>query len=903
MRLLVLATSLCLVGTALGGTPSVDAMVRKPTDIPAEDLRLALQTLARQRGFQFVYRADLVNGVRTPGAHGNLTTQEALTQLLRGTALTYGYLREKAVTIVRADGRAALAPRGDSANRQDSKDDEKAGRSFSGRFRMAQVAQGRNQGTGSALEAGNPADSQDARRAVALQTIMVTAQRVAQPENRVPISITAYSTATLNQRGIEGIDDIARQTPAITFSRDSLGRSQISIRGIASTVGAQTTGIYIDDTPIQVRNAGATSTDFYPVVFDLARVELLRGPQGTLFGAGSEGGTVRFITNQPDFSQYSVYARTAVSATENGSPSEEAGLAVGGPIADDVLAFRASAYLDSVGGYIDRVNPQTGATEEADSNWTNTDAETVSLAFRPASRLTLTASLFRQYMHTGNMSPTWWEQLSDPSADRYVTGNLLPSPDYDGFLLPSLRAEYDLSSVSVISSASYVYRHDTAYPDYSEYIHYLVTRNPYPTSADEYARGNFLDTQRYFTEETRVQSAVHGARFHWVAGLFYQDNKQSDEELISMPNFPEFFLAARGISYATFYGSPLGPGSSVYTDIEKVRDEQVAGFGQMDYRVIPSLTATAGVRVSHFNYSFTSQNFGPFAGTSTYGGIQSETAVAPRYSLAYQVTDRDMVYASAARGFRPGGAERVPTNLCDPDLRFLGIGKAPSTYDSDNVWSYEVGSKDTLAGGHLSLAGSLYYIKWRNIQQPVRLPDCGQSTILNLGSASSKGFDLSLRAVVVNGLMADLGVGYTNAVADKTIAIPGAANPLIVKGDSIGGPLFSPWQLTAGLEYDWQALDGRDAFVRADYQFHSRGPRPDPLLLGFDPKIPRTPSNSFVSLRLGMQLSDWEVSLFADNLLDSHVELQRSRQNATPIYDGLTFRPRTVGVRAIFRSN
>src|SRR6185312_10020221 len=216
------------------------------------------------------------------------------------------------------------------------------------------------------------------------------------------------------------------------------------------------------------------------------------------------------------------------------------------------------------------------------------------------------------------------------------------------------------------------------------------------------------------------------------------------------PNLPEIFFAAHGVSYVSVFGTPLGPDYSVYTDIENIHDDQLAGYGQVDYQILRKLTLTAGARVARFQYDFSSQNFGPFAGSSVGGGSHSEKSVAPKYGVSYQISRDDMIYATASRGFRPGGAERVPPRPCDSDLQSLGIGQAPSTYDSDNLWSYELGTKDTFAQ-RVSIAASAFYIKWNNIQQSIRLPVCGQSTILNLGSATSKGFDLSMQALLARG--------------------------------------------------------------------------------------------------------------------------------------------------------
>src|SRR5882672_3521278 len=190
----------------------------------------------------------------------------------------------------------------------------------------------------------------------ALEEIVVTATRREESISKVPISVSAFSQDMIDQRGIKDFNDVVRFTPGVTI--DTSGTNAISIRGISSSGGAGTTGIYIDDTPIQMRALGFNPEDTLPKTFDLDRVEVLRGPQGTLFGSGSEGGTVRYIMNQPSVTKESTYARAEVSSTAYGEPSYEAGIAHGGPLIDNVLGFRASVWYRYDGGWIDRVDGQ-----------------------------------------------------------------------------------------------------------------------------------------------------------------------------------------------------------------------------------------------------------------------------------------------------------------------------------------------------------------------------------------------------------------------------------------------------------------------------------------------------------------------------------------------------------------
>jgi len=214
-----------------------------------------------------------------------------------------------------------------------------------------------------------------------LEEIVVTATRREENISKVPISVTAFSQDMIDQRGIKDFQDVVRFTPGVSI--DTSGTNAISIRGISSSGGAGTTGIYIDDTPIQMRALGFNPDDTLPKTFDLDRVEVLRGPQGTLFGAGSEGGTVRYIMNQPSVTKESTYVRTEISTTRSGEPSYEFGIAHGGPIVEDVFGYRASVWYRYDGGWIDRIDPTTGALVDKNANHANTVTARLAFLIKP----------------------------------------------------------------------------------------------------------------------------------------------------------------------------------------------------------------------------------------------------------------------------------------------------------------------------------------------------------------------------------------------------------------------------------------------------------------------------------------------------------------------------------------
>ena len=302
-----------------------------------------------------------------------------------------------------------------------------------------------------------------------LQEIVVTATRREESLSKVAVSVTAITQEGLDIRGIKDIQDVARFTPGIKV--DNSGTNNISIRGIASSGGAGTTGIYIDDTPIQMRALAFNPDEALPKSFDIERVEVLRGPQGTLFGAGSMGGTVRYITTQPSLRKSSVYSRSEISFTQGGDPSYEAGVAAGGPLIEGTFGARISAWYRKDGGWIDRINPDTGAMVDKRANHNETTLLRLAAIWAPNDKWTLTPSFYYQQEKKNDADNYWVTPrsdaastaipTSDPSSHHFISANPTQRYSPDKLYLPSLKIEGDLDKVHLISSTSYYHRDNT----------------------------------------------------------------------------------------------------------------------------------------------------------------------------------------------------------------------------------------------------------------------------------------------------------------------------------------------------------------------------------------------------------------------------------------------------------
>jgi outer membrane receptor protein involved in Fe transport len=393
-----------------------------------------------------------------------------------------------------------------------------------------------------------------------------------------------------------------------------------------------------------------------------------------------------------------------------------------------------------------------------------------------------------------------------------------------------------------------------------------------------------------------------------VAGLFFQHEHQSSDQYVpdTPASFNQLVEAALGESTQQAFGMGLADGIYSYRSLIDSLDKQIAAFGEASLKVMGGLTLTAGVRVERSTFSFTNRSDGPFnGGLTVMSGSESETPVIPKYGISYQVDPDNLVYATASKGFRTGGANAAIPARCDADLAQLGYATAPDSYRSDSVWSYEVGSKNRLLDGRLRLESSIFDIKWSEIQQQVALgTGCGLNFVANLGKATSRGFDFHGELLATDHLKAVLALGYNHATFDQSILSPpdsvtGIRPALVRAGDSLG---VNPWTVAMSLQYDFM-FAGHKGYARADDQFASREiaptPAEDPGNQTYASGLVSLPQTNLLSLRLGTRFSSGtDLSLFVKNVLDAHPVLSRTQtgSNLDLIYVDRTFRPRTIGV-------
>ena len=783
-----------------------------------------------------------------------------------------------------------------------------------------------------------------------LQEITVTATRHEESLSKVPISVTALTQDAMDLRGVKDFSDVVRYTPGVYM--DDTGTNNISIRGIASTGGAGTTGIYLDDTPIQIRALAFNPDDALPKTFDLDRVEVLRGPQGTLFGAGSEGGTVRYITTQPSLTTNSFYSREEVASTEGGGISYEGGLAAGGPLIDGVLGARLSVWYRQDGGYIDRINPVDLSNVQYHANFGQTVLYRLALVWAPNDQWSITPSMYYQDRYLNDVD-NYWPLYSNPSGNQFVSANPTQLSDPDRFYIASIKAEGNVGFAKLISNTSYFHRRETTgydgtllnlgfyqsgvflNPDGSSALfpgdYPLLDGNGVhlPAGATNYrSPATINNAQQNITQEIRLQSLDTSSPLFWTTGLFFSENRQSYLEQIHDPLLNELSMAGTGQPYTNFFTftdangntvpvvyDPRYPDDSYFLQTQAV-DKQYAVFGEATYAFTDQFKLTLGARFSRTEFTNNSVTGGPqlfFAPPQTVDSEEKQNSFTPKVSFSFQEDPRNLYYFTYAKGFRPGGANNpVPQPACASDFEAFGITASPATYASDTVNSFEVGAKNNI-DNRIKIASSIYYIRWSNIQQTVVPPTCQISFISNLGEAVAKGLDVQAEFAVTDGFTVELSAGYTDARYTESASLTPTSPVVVTKGDAItgqSGQPASPITATLGLEYKWN-LWNHETFVRVDDEYQSRArwtsPSQDASTAQFDPNNYRLSSTMFSTARAGMSFGAWQGSFFVDNLTDSHTITNYNwsidpGDGTSRLQRQYTFRPRTFGITVVYRN-
>jgi len=762
-----------------------------------------------------------------------------------------------------------------------------------------------------------PAEAQPTAQQGGLEEVIVTAEKTKSTVQDVPISLSALSGADLEKGGITTIQEIAREVPSVSVRYASPGLTEYEARGLASNGGAApTVGFYLDEIPLSppaLSQSGKVVID--PNLYDINRVEVLRGPQGTLYGSGSMGGTVKVITNQPKLGTWEGSVQATLSGTQGGSGNYGGNVALNVPLGD-MFALRLVGGYTYRSGWVDNITvspfpidpatkvygdllaaPVQGVVHQ--SNDMRLSGGRVALLFQPNDAIAITASFFDQKMSLGgydllDSTPT------SPAPGPLYNGHYQPfdvaEGIHDDIQIYGLTMIFNLGFADLTSATSYFDRHGVQTEESSASIYWTNNSSGAPPQPPlvpiAYSE---VDPSRQFSQELRLTSHDTG-RLHWVAGAFYSElnsvwNEVSNNPILTQPPFNI-------------------PDGSYFTSNNPYRVKQYAIFADGSYAITSHWKFAAGLRWYKYDSQQHEQSWGwdaPAATPPEPTLTQAhDNGYNPRFNLSYQPTKNLNLYATAAKGFRPGGANQIipPPNLppfCTPGTL---------AFQPDSVWNYEIGEKARLADNRVTINGALYYIDWHGVQQVFTLT-CGYQYYNNAGDGRSYGPEIEIEAKLTNELLLSLSGSYTDAKVTKPTAAyqqylsqqvtgpDGVTHPCPVSGSCVV-PIMNVAKETANIALTYTRPFG-------NYEFTARiadafvGSTPD-LAYYFGYTLP---SYNIADLRFIVAHGNWSVHAFVDNLTNKAALITANNTsfqfNIPQLVRYSTNPPRTYGTQVNYR--
>ncbi|MCC2978308.1 TonB-dependent receptor [Sphingomonas sp. PL-96] len=716
--------------------------------------------------------------------------------------------------------------------------------------------------------------------------IVVTAQKRVEGVRDIPLSISVLDAEQLSRAHITDYGDLARNVAGLSFTNTGAsGLSRIALRGVASASGAATVGVYLDDVALSFPNQSFTGTTL-PRLFDLERVEVLRGPQGTLYGDSSLGGTLRFITSQPELGQISGYANGQLAAVKGGGTDYEVSGAVNLPLGSRA-ALRIAGVSGRQSGFIDHVDA-TGAVDRQNVDAERYHAVRATLLVEATDWLKLTPTLQWQYSKTDDSS------VFNLSLPRFQRANQVLEPSRDTLIVPSLTAEasfgdYTLTSITSYTKRKFDRRLDATVFD-SEYVASAIDPDygaPYDRIAALPGVLANVDRITNWSEELRLASPgikAGGRSYEWQIGAYLNSLKAQslDDEYVYGLN--DAVTGQFGTSVQSIIGYAAPDDLLGYFHSDRTL-KQIAGFAQGSLMIVPKLKATVGVRqVKAWTESRMAQGGWLADGTPASEKVKSdESPFTPKFALDYAVSRELSLYASATKGFRLGGQNNTLPSFCGRAITSIGLtAVGVKSYGSDTIWAYEVGGKAGFFGNRLRVNASAYRIDWSNIQQQLRLASCGYVITANAGDARSQGGELEIAARVTDALT----LNVTGGVTDAHITEEAAGSTAKVGQKVLGVPNKT---LMLGVDYDRRLSErlALHATMNWNYTGESRG-----SFTVTDSDYVR--EDYWVGdLDAGVDIDNLTLGVFVKNIADDQTVIQKP--SILFIRQGLTVRPRTIG--------
>ncbi len=666
-----------------------------------------------------------------------------------------------------------------------------------------------------------------------IQEMVVTAQKREQKLSEIPQAVQAFSGDAMEKAGIKDLNELISSIPGASEGRSTTSSSRsYQIRGVASYYGDSTVGYYLDDAVFSILNR-----NWAPVVrtFDVERVEVLRGPQGTLYGLGAMGGSIRFITAEPDLKEFRARGDAGYSVTKGGDPNWSGDLAVSIPLSKDTVAIRAVASYDHKGGWAE------SPTFPGEKNVSEAEYYRLKLLAKPTQELTVKLG----YQHTDDRDDKG-NQLLTVDPDRFSASTLGGKPmttfNDSKMNVSNAYISYDFGPALLESSNGYIER--------SAAGRVPLIIGPLTASLNT---GNQAKT---FASELRLVSKGKDP-FHWIGGAIYLHSKSGEDVNVNFASSPPFPPL---LPYGTVYSAIIN-NTSVY------ESKSTAVFGEISYDFLDGrLTPLVGIRHFSDDRTFTDYErphapgvFPPFptvpASTTSYGATFKSWN--PRFNVSYKLTNEALVYTNVAKGFRSGTFNA---------LAAVTAG-APRTVDPDKLWSYEVGTKLTLLNRKLSLEGAVYHLDWKNMQINETDPVTKISLLANAGKVKGDGFDYGINWVTpVKGLSLAASGNFNRTKFD------GVNNTLFPNTNIVDGRQLSqvPKQthtLSATYKTPLSGTELMASFYGAYTYIDKQG---DINSIGATPATtvpaPLANAQNLLKMRIGVEGEHWGAHLVGENL-------------------------------------
>ncbi|MEM7480673.1 MAG: TonB-dependent receptor [Acidobacteriota bacterium] len=764
------------------------------------------------------------------------------------------------------------------------------------------------------------------------EEITVTARKKEETLQEVPFSVVATTEEVLRDRGAESIEDVSANVAGFTVQNLGPGQSQVAIRGVSAgqivrdQPGVkEQVGVYLDESVISL-------SLFTPDIdlFDMNRVEVLRGPQGTLFGSGSLSGTVRYISNQPEIGVQDGVAELSIHSITDGDIGGSAKVAFNQPLGE-TAAMRIAAYYTSLGGYIDAVQP--GLRLDEDVNGGDRTGVRWSFLIRPNERLKITPRLLYQevdmdgwnradaYNILGNPFTTTRPAVDFGEREQFTQ---IGEPFTDEFLLADLNIEYDFGDLSLTSITSFTDRDVLVVRDATA-LTASITGGTIGLAEPVYSIDAPLDdatTAQTITQEFRL--AGQRDRLDWVTGVFYSTTERDYDQRLLVDGFE----TASGISTV---GLRAPRDVLFFSDLDYEFD-QVALFGEATYAVTDRLHLTGGLRFYDFSEDRT-QVFDGIFGNNDNGtalvsttGSTSADGFAPRVIASFDVTENTQLNAQVSKGFRLGGInDPLNVPLCTPeDLDTFG---GRETWEDEELWNYEVGAKSTLHGGRTTVNVAAFTADISDLQATVTAGSCSSRVVFNVPDAKSTGLEFEVASQVTNFFDFAISASYNDSELGSTLTSTDAAgNVSVVAGIEDGArlPTVPRFQAAVAATRRWEMSRGWAGYLTGSYQhvgsrFTQIGDQAAGFgtvnLLAFDPNNiggpltqsafnfdPELPAYDLLNLRLGFLNETWDFAVFVKNITDEVALLALDQERGTLARVGyLTNQPRTFGATARVR--